>query len=406
MPFQSSAAVRVATLVLSLFGAAPVHAAGFIDDAGRHVSLPNTIARVMPANQAAAVLVYVLAPDKLIGWNRPIPYAQRRFLLRRYRLLPTLGPLIGHDPRMTAGAVAQWWPDLLVYYGIVSPTSIAFADDVQQRTGVPTIILSNRIGQSFEALRQLGELLGVAERGHNLGRFAEQAVDSIRGTLLIQPPSARLLVYYGRGFDGLETGRDGAVVMTDIDQAGAINVAGSLGPGELTRVTPSDICFWNPDFIIAQRHSFYDTLLYNWRWRSLAAVRDKKVFLAPAAPFAWIDDPPSVNRLIGLYWLSSLFYKGVAQQDLSTLVTEFYQKFYNIKLTNPQLAALFRTAEPPAPPASALAPLPTNPATPSTLPPAAGISGVPGIGSLPVLPGGVNPSGETPNPGIAPGTKP
>ena len=406
MPFRSSAAVRVAILVLSLFGAVPVHAADFIDDAGRHVALPDTIARVMPANQAAAVLVYVLAPDKLLGWNQPIPYAQRRLLPARYRLLPTLGRLIGHDPAMTAGAVAQWRPDLLVYYGTVSPTTIASADDVQQRTGVPTIILNNRIGQSFAALRRLGELLGVAERGHNLGRYAEQAVDSIRGTLLIQPPAARPLVYYGRGFDGLETGLDGAAVMTDIDQAGAINVASSLGPGELTQVTPADIRFWNPDFIIAQRRSFHDAVLRGWRWRSLAAVRDKKVFLAPAAPFAWIDDPPSVNRLIGLYWLSSLFYKGMAQQDLSTLVTEFYQKFYNIKLTNPQLAALLRNAEPPAPPAPAPAPLPTMPAAPVTLPPAAGIPGMPGIGSLPALPGGANLPGETPNPGVAPGMKP
>lgn len=398
MPFRSSAVTRVAILVLALFGAVPAHATDFIDDAGRHVSVPDRIVRVLPANQAAAVLVYVLAPDKLIGWNRPIAPARRRFLPARYARLPTLGRLFDPDPRMAIGAVARWRPALLVYYGAVTPTSIAFADAVQQHTGVPTIILDNRIEQGFEALRQFGALLGVAARGHNLGRYAEQAIDAIRGTLLIQPPSTRPLVYYGLGFDGLETGLDGAVVMTDIDEVGAINVAGSLGPGELRRVTPADIRFWNPDFIIAQRRSFYDALLRERRWRGLAAVRNRKVFLAPAAPFGWIGNPPGVNRVIGLYWLSALFYKSVAQQDLGTLVSELYQKFYNLNLTGPQLAALLRAAVPPAPPAPA--PMPMGP------PPAAGISGVPGIGNLPNLPGGANPPGETPYPRLVPGTRP
>ncbi|MGH7099024.1 MAG: iron ABC transporter substrate-binding protein [Stellaceae bacterium] len=402
MPFRSSAAVRVAILLLALFGALPVHAADFIDDAERRVSVPDTILRVLPANQAAAVLVYVLAPDKLLGWNRPIAPAARRFLPTRYARLPILGRLFGPDPAVTARAVVRWRPDLLVYYGTVTPPHIALAEAIQHRTGVPTILLNGRIGRSFEALYRFGALLGEAARGNTLGLYAEHAIDAIRGTLLIQPPASRPLVYYGLGFDGLVTGLDRAVIMADIDQAGAINVAGSLGLVQLTRVTPGDLRFWNPDFIIAQRRSFYDALLHQRRWRGLAAVRGKRMFLEPTAPFGWISNPPSVNRLIGLYWLSSLFYKGMAQQDLSALVTEFYQTFYNVKLTNRQLAALLRAAMPPAPPAPApTAPLPMTP----TAPPAR-VPGLPAIGSLPALPGAAHLPAGIPNPALVPLPKP
>ena len=38
------------------------------------------------------------------------------------------------------------------------------------------------------------------------------------------------------------------------------------------------------------------------------AVREKRVYLSPTAPFGWIDRPPSLNRVIGLKWLAGLFY--------------------------------------------------------------------------------------------------
>ncbi|HZU89326.1 MAG TPA: ABC transporter substrate-binding protein [Stellaceae bacterium] len=403
MPFRSSAAVRVALLVLALFGfgAPSARAAEFTDAADRHVRLPASIMRVMAANQAAAVLVFVLAPDKLVGWSRPLGYAERRLLPAKYARLPTIGRLAGSSPTATVATVARLRPDLVVYYGILSPASVALADRIERETGVPAIILDGRIGESFAALRLLGTVLGVAARGDALGLYAEQAIDSIRGTLLIVPPAERPLVYYGLGFDGLETGLAGAVAMADIDEAGAINVAASLGSGELTRVTPADIRFWNPDVIIAERRSFYDALRRGRSWRNLAAVRNKRVFLEPAAPFGWIGDPPSVNRLIGLYWLSSLFYKGVAQTDLRTLVTEFYQTFYNVKPTDPQLDALLRAAEPPPPPA----PPPSVPAAPPASS-ATGIPGLPGIGALPTLPGAPTPLEQTPNPGGAAPVKP
>ncbi|HJU19880.1 MAG TPA: ABC transporter substrate-binding protein, partial [Stellaceae bacterium] len=370
MPLRSSVAARIAilapVLLGLLFGTPSAWAAEFVDAALRHVRLSDTITRVMAADQAAAVLVYVLAPDKLVGWSRPISYAQRRWLPAKAPRLPTVGQLLGRTPQGEAEIVARWRPDLVVYYGPVSPAATAFAERLQRQTGVPTIVLDGRIGQSFEALRLLGTVLGVAARGDTLGLYAEHAIDSIRGTLLIQPPSKRPLVYYGLGYDGLETGLKGAVVMADIDEAGAINVAGSLGSGGLTRVTPAEIRFWNPDFIIAERPGFYNALLRNRRWRTLAAVRNKRVFLAPPAPFGWISGPPSVNRLIGLYWLSSLFYKGVAQPDLRPLAAEFYQTFYNVKLTDRQLDALLRAAEPPAPkPTRALAPSAPAPLVPT-----------------------------------------
>ena len=194
-------------------------------------------------------------------------------------------------------------------------------------------------------MRIIGALLGAPERGDDLAKYADYAIDALRGRLLIAPADERPIVYYGRGPDGLETGLGGSQAMAAIDQAGVINVAARLGRGELTRVPRDQIIDWDPAIIIAQQRSFYDALLRSTAWRGLIAVANKRVYLAPADPFGWIDDPPGMNRIIGLYWLTGLFYPDQYQEDLRTAVREFYDKFYRIKLTDRQLEALVRPAE-------------------------------------------------------------
>jgi iron complex transport system substrate-binding protein len=188
-------------------------------------------------------------------------------------------------------------------------------------------------------------MFGVAERGNDLAIYTDNAIDALRGRLLIAPADERPLVYYGRGPDGLETGLGGSQAMANIDQAGVINVAARLGRGELTTVTRNQIFAWDPAIIIAQQRSFYNSVLRSASWRGLTALANKRVYLAPADPFGWIDDPPGVNRIIGLYWLTALFYPDQYQEDLRTNVRDFYDKFYRIKLTDRQLEALVRPAE-------------------------------------------------------------
>jgi iron complex transport system substrate-binding protein len=45
-----------------------------VDSAGRHIEVPDRIERVIAAGPPASVLMTILAPEKLIGWNRkPAP---------------------------------------------------------------------------------------------------------------------------------------------------------------------------------------------------------------------------------------------------------------------------------------------------------------------------------------------
>jgi iron complex transport system substrate-binding protein len=350
MPFRSPAAL----LFVLLFGivaavamsGASAQAAAFIDSAGRRVMLPDHISRVLPAERNAEVLVFVLAPHKLAGLERISGRAVR---------LPRGAALLRWRPRSTPASMAETarrvGADLIIDAGPVTPEGAAFADQVQQLTGIPYILVDDSFARIPRMLRSIGGILEVADRSQDLGIFAEHAIVSLRGRLLIRPANARPRVYYGLGADGLSTPLPGSPAGAALDEAGAINVSARLGRGGHVTIGREQLLAWDPEIIIAERRSFYDALRRNPAWRRLAAVRNKRVYLEPSDPFGWIEGPSGVNRLVGLYWMSSLFYPDATQEDLRATVCDFYDKFYRTRLTNRALEALVGPAG--APPADA-----------------------------------------------------
>ncbi len=59
------------------------HATMLTDAAGRPVQVPEQVTRVFPSGPPAAILLYTLAPDLLIGWPRANSAEERAFLLPR-----------------------------------------------------------------------------------------------------------------------------------------------------------------------------------------------------------------------------------------------------------------------------------------------------------------------------------
>src|SRR5215472_5153624 len=72
----------------------PSFASSLTDATGRSLVVPDRVQRVYPAGPPAAVEIYTLAPDLLIGWLEPIPPEAREFLLPEIAARPEI-------PRLT-----------------------------------------------------------------------------------------------------------------------------------------------------------------------------------------------------------------------------------------------------------------------------------------------------------------
>lgn len=324
----------------------PAVARQITDAGGRKVDIPERIGRVFPAGPPAAVMVYVVAPEKLLGWHRAPTPKEQEFLLPNARLLPTLDRLTGESGMIRPDVLQNAKPDIIIDVGTVDGEYVALADKVQAETGIPYVLIDGSLSRSAQSLRQVGDLLGVQSRGDELAAFAAARLLALEHDLASVPADERPNVYYGRGPNGLETGAAGSLNVELIDLAGGRNVAAAAGPGELQTVSLDTVRKWNPDIILGTSASFVDDAASDPRWADVAAVRHRRIYQTPTLPFGWIDSPPGINRLIGIPWLTELFYPGRFRTDLRTEVRTFFKLFYQIELAETQIDDLVRSAMP------------------------------------------------------------
>ena len=333
------AALLLAALSLT---AAETQARTITDAAGRKVEIPDTVKRVLAAGPPASVLVYVLAPDKLTGWVRQPGDAEKQFLMPSVRDLPTFGQLTGKGGTANMEAVLAAKPDIIIDVGTVNPTYASLADKVQAQTGIPYVLIDGSFARSAETLREAGDILGTGDRAEKLATYAEAKISDLNTKLASIPESDRSRVYYGRGPEGLETGLSGSINLEILGAVGATNVAAAAGKGGLTQVSLEQILSWKPDTILAASGKFAASVKSDPLWKDLDAVKDNRDFVTPNLPFGWFDSPPGINRLIGISWLEHLFYPKQFTGDLNADVREFFTLFYQVDLTDDQLAMLLK----------------------------------------------------------------
>lgn len=305
---------------------------------------PAQVRRVFAAGPPAGVLVAALAPDKLIGWPQTLDEDARAFLGPRLAALAHTGRLSGRGSTAPLESLLQHAPDLVLDAGTADPTYVSGMRRVSAQTGLATVLIQGRIADHAAQLREVGRLLGVAERGEQLAAEAQAAIDLAARLRASVPQALRPRVYYGRGADGLETGLAGSINLELLEFCAGRNVAADAGRGSLTRVSHEQLLAWNPEVIVTQDAAFARRVRSDPLWRSVAAVQTGRVHCAPALPFGWLDGPPGVNRLIGVRWLLERLHGGHAAlralEPLPQAVRRFYQLFYGAELSAQQLRRL------------------------------------------------------------------
>ena len=314
------------------------------DMAGRTMTVPSEIDSVFSTGPVAAIYLYTLVPDKLLGWNYELNDVEKSIILEQYHDLPNFGQgdAVNYEAVIAAG------PTIALNVTAINDGNIDASDALAESLGVPVVMVSSDLLDAPEVYRFMGELFGVEEQAEQLAAYAESTFNDISGLNI--PEEEKVRIYYGNGEDSLETAPAGSSHGQIIDLVNAVNVADlELGDGSRVQISAEQLLAWDPDVIIVNGEPKADMtgskaaeeILSNPDYASLKAVQTGQVYGTPNAPFSWVDRPPGPNRIVGMRWLSGLIYPEYLNFDVDEQVKEFFQLFYHVELTDEQLTNLY-----------------------------------------------------------------
>lgn len=317
----------------------------FTDSAGRKVDIPKQVDKIAPSGQLAQIVLFSLAPDKLVGLSNKWSQDAEAFLNSKYLQLPVFGQFYG-SADLNKEALAAAKPQLIIDIGEKKSSIVEDMDSVQQQLGIPTIFIEAELATMPAAYETLGQVLGLEAEAQTLADYCRDVYTNTTEQLK-QVEGKKVKVLYSLGENGTNVIGQGSFHAEILDLMGdnvaVIDNPSSKGTGN--EVSMEQIIQWKPEVILFAPQSIYAQAASDPLWQQMEAVQQDRYYQVPGIPYNWLGQPPSINRYMGMVWLSQLLYPDLFDYDLRQEVNRFYKLFYHSEdLTDEQYQELTRFA--------------------------------------------------------------
>lgn len=312
----------------------------FTDDCGREVELPSDISRIVATGPLSQIILYTIAPDMLVGLANKWSSSAEGIVPEAYLQLPYFGQLY-NTANLNVEELALADPQVIIDIGRVMSTGAEDMDTLQQQTGIPTIFLTADNDSLPQTYRTLGKLLGREEKGEQLASFCEK-VYSRTLAIMEQVGDHKVTALYIKGEAGTNVLPQGSSHSETLDLL-TNNLAVVDNPshkGSGNEVTMEQIALWDPELILFDADSIYDTVTNLDTWPELSAIATGNYLEVPEGPWNWMGTPSATQRYLGMIWLTAQLYPEYCDYDVKEEIMAFYELFYHCSLTEQQYADL------------------------------------------------------------------
>ena len=316
----------------------------FIDSCGRTVEIPANVTKVAPSGAVATMMLASIAPEYMCNVNSTPSKAQMEYLPAVLAELPATGQLYGSKATINYEELIATGAQVLIDMGDYKKGIEEDLDALQTQIGIPCIFLQADLEHMSEAFRSLGTILADKEER------AEELAILIDLTMILAeinresiPEDERLSVMFTSGSDGLGTNAKGSSQAQVIELVGAENAivvdkVSSKGGGNI--VSLEQVYNADPDVIIFSPDSIYSTVASDPAWKELRAIKEGRYYEIPGEPYNWMSNPPSLNMVLGIWWLGNLLYPQYYNYDMASTAQSLYEGLWGYKLSTEQAQAL------------------------------------------------------------------
>ena len=305
------------------------------DDYDRDVEVPQDITRIAASGSTAQMILMTIAPDMLVGLTSSPSTQQMPYFPEEMWTLPTFGQFYGSKSNLNIEALIDAQPQVVIDLGDRKTGGASDMQGIQRQTGIPTVFFEGTLESLPDTYRELGKLLGREEKAEELAVFIEETIQMAENNRAKISEDEQLTVMYGTGATGLACNAKGSSQADVIEIVGAENAIVTdevTNRGGGTTVSLEEVYAVQPDVIILAKGGPYEELESS-EWSGLNAVKNGQYYEIPNMPYNWMSSPPSVNRVLGVYWLGKLLYPQYYDYDMVEKAQEFYRLFWNYELS-------------------------------------------------------------------------
>ena len=255
------------------------------DSTGRTVTIPETVESIVCVNVGALrYTCYMQAQDLVVGVE---DYEQEPTMSRLYNYVNfdqfSSLPVIGSNGEHYPEAIISANPDVI----IMSAAESKDADDLQDKTGIPVVVVpgsdTTLDDNAYETIRLMGEVYGKEERAEELTNYLDSVKADLETRTADIPDADKPTVYVGgvsfkghHGFEGTEANYGPFVLIH------ANNLADTTGQSGAFDIDTEQVLAWDPDVIFLD---FNGMALINEDYaknpdfyQGLTAVREGRVY--------------------------------------------------------------------------------------------------------------------------------
>lgn len=320
----------------------------FVDSVGREVEVPANITAITPSGFTAQMVLLTFAPDKMVSLASEIPDDQLKFFDIDAVNMPITGAMFGKSDTFNIEEVAASGTQIIIDTGEAKEGIADDLDAMQEKIGIPCVFIETTLDNYGTAYEMLGDLLGDEARGKELSEYCQNAYKTTVDTMATIPQDQWVKLAYLMGEDGLNA------IAKDSYQGGVIDLCAdnvyvdenASGSGQGMEISMEQLAVWDPACIVFASGSIFDTVADDPTWADIAAIADNNYYEVPDLPWNWLNNPPTVNQVMGMQWLPRLLYPDAFEDSIQDVATSYYKTFYNYDLSDEEFQEIAGNALP------------------------------------------------------------
>lgn len=311
----------------SIWPSQDAHARKLVDMAGRVVDVPDHVERVVTLGAVPVIngFLFALGEQAVVANGVPAELSRKIHLV----FSPALAgkPIVqGAEKGLAIETIVGLKPDLILTMDRATADSLT-------KLGLPVAFLQwSEPSDVKGVMRLLGEVFHKQDEARNYAAWFDQEIQKVVEKIESSRANRPRVLYVN--FRRLT--QPHKVAEWWIPQAGGFSVTDNGRLQESFTFSLEQILSWNPEIMIVADQSERQMALDEPRLQEVEAVKNRKVYVAPAGAHLWANR--TVEQPLTVLWAASVFHPELfTASQLRGEMAQFYERFFHVRLSDEQI---------------------------------------------------------------------